>query len=167
MNRSDHFNNSFSDNNIISIDSNGTSSLNDNTKYIKVYESNLTCIKNEVFDIDVHNNNDDNLSQFSGFTFNKDFKDNDNNDDRFEQNLDLDVLSDLDSELDFIFEYDNIIYRHENIEDGNYCSYDYFNEIKIKITNKNKLNKKDLLHIQHATQERKFEIIKLFNSLIE
>jgi len=83
-----HYNNSFSDNNIISIDSN--SSLNDNIKYIKVYENSLKNIKNSVlssFD-SLHNDDEDdedNLSQFSGFSYVTDFEDCEKDD--LEENL--------------------------------------------------------------------------------
>lgn len=158
MNSSSHFNNSFSADNIISIDSN--TSLSDNIKYIKVYE-------NETFNIDNHDNNDDNdddnLSQFSGFTYNKDFEDND--DDKLEQNLGSNTLSDLDSELDFMFDYD-IIYDSKNNKHINDCNYHFLSEIKSKIMNKIKLNEKDLLDILYSSEATKFEIIQVFNILI-
>lgn len=155
MNSSSHFNNSFSVDNIISIDSN--TSLSDNIKYITVYENNT-------FNIDNHDDNDDdNLSQFSGFTYNKDFEDND--DDKLEQNLTSNTFSDLDSELDFMFDYD-IIYDSKNNKHINECNYDFLSEIKSKIMNKIKLNEKDLLDILYSSEATKFEIIKLFNILI-
>ena len=163
MSGSNHFNNSFSGSNIMSIDSN--SSLNDNNiKYIKICEdNNFNCIKNEVFDID----EEDNLSQFSGFSYNKDY-DQDHDHDKLEQTLVSNELSDLgsdlDSELDFMFDYD-IIY---NFKDCNIVENDYFlSEIKSKIKNKIRLNKKDLLHVQYSSEGSKFELIKLFNSITE
>jgi len=155
-----HYNNSFSDNNIISIDSN--TSLNDNIKYIKVYENSLKNIKNSVlssFD-SLHNDDDDdedNLSQFSGFSYVTDFEDCEKDD--LEENLGCKTFSDLDSEFDFLFEYD-IIHNHEN---NNKTDSEYLCEIKNKIMNKIKLNAKELLYIQHANEKIKFEIIKLFN----
>jgi len=145
MSVSNHFNNSFSESNIMSIDS--SNSLND--------DNNLNYIKNETFDID----EEDNLSQFSGFTYNRDY-DNNNNDDILEQNLVSNELSDLDSELDFIFDYD-IIYNLEN--NNKNVSNDYLTSIKNKIINKIKLNKTDLMHIQYSNEGTKFELIKLFN----
>jgi len=158
MSTSNHFNNSFTNSNIMSIDSNN--SLNDNTiKYIQVYgDNNLNYVKNEVLNTE----EDDNLSQFSGFSYNR-YYDNDD-DDKLEQNILSNELSDLDSDLDFIFDYD-IIY---STEQNNKIDNDYiFSEIKYKIKNKIKLNKKDFMHIQYFSEGRKFEIIKLFNSLIE
>lgn len=152
-----HFNNSFTESNIVSIDSN--SSLNDNhVKYIKVRE-----------DYDFKIDEEDKLSQFSGFSYNKDFQHGDggysynydNDSDILEQNIDTDMQSvldsDLDSDLDFLFDYD-IIYNPKNNSDLNNLI-----EIKTKIVNKIKLNKDDLTHIQHANDHVKFEIIKLFN----
>jgi hypothetical protein len=159
MSITNHYNNSFSDSNIISIDSN--SSLNDNMKYIKVYEGDFNYIKNEIIDSnfynDDHNNDEDNLSQFSGFSYITDFEDYDK--DKLEENLGCKTFSDLDSDFDFMFDYD-IIYNpeHNNKTDTNYLS-----EIKNKIMNKVKLNKTELLHIQYADETTKFEIIKLFN----
>ena len=158
MSITNHYNNSFSDNNIISIDSN--SSLNDNIKYIKVYEGKFNYIKNEIIDNNFYNDDDDdedNLSQFSGFSYVTDFEDYDK--DKLEENLECKTFSDLDSEFDFFFEYD-IICNHEN---NNKTDTDYLCEIKNKIINKIKLNAKELLHIQHANEKTKFEIIKLFN----
>ena len=152
-----HFNNSFTESNIVSIDSN--SSLNENhVKYIKVRE-----------DCHIKIDEEDKLSQFSGFSYNKDFQHGDggysynydNDSDILEQNIDTDMQSeldsDLDSDLDFIFDFD-IIYNPENNSDLNNLI-----EIKSKIVNKIKLNKSDLTRIQDANDDVKFEIIKLFN----
>lgn len=161
MSTSNHFNNSFSGSNITSIDSNN--SLNDNNiKYSKICEdNNFNCIKNEVFDIDEE---EDNLSQFSGFSYNKNY-DPHHDHDKLEQTLVSNELSglgsDLDSDLDFMFDYD-IIY---NIEQNS--KFDYIiSEIKHKVKNKIKLDKKDLMYIQYFSEGSKFEIIKIFNSLI-
>lgn len=177
MNEIKHFNNSFSDTNIISIDSN-TSSNESNIKYIKVHESSFNCINNDNLDIENDNgdnddadddndndNDEDKLSQFSGFSYYKDYEYYDN--DVLEQNLEVktcyadtwsDLESELDSELDFKFDFD-IVYNTEN----NY-QLDSLIEIKKKIANKIKLNKKDLLHIQYSDEGTKFELIKLFNN---
>ena len=159
-----HYNNSFSDNNIISIDSN--SSLNDNIKYIKVYENSLKNIKNSVlssFD-SLHNDDEDNLSQFSGFSYINDIDIENQENDKLEENLVCKNSSDLDSELDFMFEYDTIC---SNIKSKQIHDDIYLIGIKNKIINKIKLNDKDLLHIQHANEKTKFEIIKLFSRSIE
>jgi hypothetical protein len=147
MSVSNHFNNSSGENNIMTIDS--SNSLND--------DNNLNYIKNETFDID----EEDNLSQFSGFTYNRDYdNDNNNHDDILEQNLVSNELSDLDSELDFMFDYDIIC----NLESNNKnVSNDYLTSIKNKIIHKIKLNKTDLMHIQYSNEGTKFELIKLFN----
>lgn len=154
-----HFNNSFTESNIVNVDSN--SSLNENhIKYIKVREDNHKKLDEE-----------DKLSQFSGFSYNKDLQHGDGchsynynydvDSDILEQNIDADmqsvVDSDLDSDLDFIFDYD-IIYNHENNND-----VDNLIEIKSKIVNKIKLNNNDLTRIQYTNEGTKFEIIKLFN----
>ena len=170
MNEIKHFNNSFSDTNIISIDSN-TSGNEANIKYIKVPESSFNCIKNDndnfddIDDVDdVDDDDDDKLSQFSGFSYYKDYEYYDN--DVLEQNLEVktfypdtgsDLGSELDSELDFKFDFD-IVYNSEN----NY-QLNSLTEIKTKIANKIKLSKKDLLHIQYSDEGTKFELIKLFN----
>jgi hypothetical protein len=174
MNEIKHFNNSFSDTNIISIDSN-TSSNEANIKYIKVPESSFNCIKNDIVnngdngdkddaDDNGHADDDDNLSQFSGFSYYKDYEYYDN--DVLEQNLEIktryadtgsDLGSELDSELDFKFDFD-IVYNTEN----NY-QLNSLIEIKTKIANKIKLTKKDFLHIQYSDEGTKFELIKLFN----
>jgi len=159
-----HYNNSFSDNNILSIDSN--SSLNDNIKYIKVYENSLKNIKNSVlssFD-SLHNDDEDNLSQFSGFSYINDIDIENQENDKLEENLVCKNSSDLDSELDFMFEYDTIC---SNIKSKQIHDDIYLIGIKNKIMNKIKLNDKDLLHIQYANETTKFEIIKLFSSGIE
>jgi hypothetical protein len=161
-----HYNNSFSDNNILSIDSN--SSLNDNIKYIKVYENSLKNIKNSVlssFD-SLHNDDEDNLSQFSGFSYINDIDIENQENDKLEENLVCKNSSDLDSELDFMFEYDTI---YSNSKSKSKQIYDdiYLIGIKNKIMNKIKLNDKDLLHIQHTNETTKFEIIKLFSRGIE
>jgi hypothetical protein len=156
-----HYNNIFSDNNIVSLDSNN--SLNDTIKYVKAYENSLKNIKNSVlssFD-SLHNDDEDKLSQFSGFSYVKDFEDYDK--DKLEENLICKNSYDLDSELDFLFEFDTIY----NPEDNNKTDTYYLSEIKNKIVNKIKLNDKDLLHIQYANETTKFEIIKLFSSGIE
>ena len=151
-----HFNNSFIESNIMSIDSNN--SLNDN---------NLNYMKNEMFDID----EEDNLSQFSGFSYNREYdNNNDDDDDILEQNFvsnELSVtVSVLDSDLDFMFDYD-IVYNTK-IDNKNVVNNDYvLSEIKYKIKNKIKLTKTDLFHIQYSSEGSKFEIIKLFNSTIE
>jgi len=168
MSTPNHYNNSFSDNNIISIDSN--SSLNDNIKYIKVYEGDFNYIKNEIIDNNFYNHhddddddnddnddNEDNLSQFSGFSYITDFEDCDK--DKLEENLGYKTFSDLDTEFDFLFEYD-IIHNHEN---NNKTNSEYLCKIKNKIMNKIKLSAKELLYIQYANETTKFEIIKLFN----
>ena len=112
MNELNHFNNSFSDSNIISIDSN-TSINEPNIEYVKVPESYFNCIKNEVVVNDY--DDDDKLSQFSGFSYCKDYEYYDN--DVLEHNLDVktcyddtgsDIGSDLDSDLDFKFDFDII-----------------------------------------------------------
>jgi hypothetical protein len=159
-----HYNNSFSDNNIISIDSN--SSLNDNIKYIKVYENSLKNIKNSVlssFD-SLHNDDEDNLSQFSGFSYINDIDIENQENDKLEENLVCKNSSDLDSELDFMFEYDTIC---SNIKSKQIHDDIYLIGIKNKVINKIKLNDKDLLHIQYANETTKFEIIKLFSCAIE
>ena len=156
-----HYNNIFSDNNIVSLDSNN--SLNDTIKYVKAYENSLKNIKNSVlssFD-SLHNDDEDKLSQFSGFSYVKDFEDYDK--DKLEENLICKNSYDLVSELDFLFEFDTIY----NPEDNNKTDTYYLSEIKNKIVNKIKLNDKDLLHIQYANETTKFEIIKLFSSGIE
>jgi hypothetical protein len=127
-------------------------------KYIKVYEGNFNYIKNEIIDNNFYNDDDeDNLSQFSGFSYVTDFEDYDK--DKLEESLGCKTFSDLDTEFDFIFEYD-IICNHEN---NNKRDTDCLNEIKNKIMKKIKLNTKELLHIQRANETTKFEIIKLFN----
>jgi len=159
-----HYNNSFSDNNIISIDSN--SSLNDNIKYIKVYENSLKNIKNSVlssFD-SLHNDDEDNLSQFSGFSYINDIDIENEENDKLEENLVCKNSSDLDSELDFMIEYDTIC---SNIKSKQIHDDIYLIGIKNKVVNKIKLNDKDLLHIQYANETTKFEIIKLFSRGIE
>jgi hypothetical protein len=162
MNEIKHFNNSFSDTNIISLDSN-TSINETNIKYIKVPESSFNCIKNDNDNINI-DDEEDKLSQFSGFSYCKDYEYYDN--DVLEQNLEFkthyadtgsDLESELDSELDFKFDFD-IVYNTEN----NY-QLNSLIEIKTKIASKIKLNKEDLLHIQYSNEGTKFELIKLFN----
>lgn len=161
-----HYNNSFSDSNIVSIDSNN--SLNDNIKYIKAYENSLNNIKNSVlssFD-SLHNDDEDNLSQFSGFSYINDIDVENEENDKLEENLVCKNSSDLDTELDFIFDCDTI---YSNSKSKSKQIYDdvYLSEIKNKIVNKIKLNDKDLLHIRYANETTKFVIIKLFSRGIE
>jgi len=162
-------------NNIMSVDSNF--SLNDsieaNTQYLKITQKNgeIEMIVNEPY-IDYNNINDrDNNNDHD----NDNDRDNDNNDrngtyvddsaddlTEFSQYRDHDFESDddLESTLDFKFDFDIIFTPEKNSE------LLQITEIKSKIVNRIKLNALDLFYIKKLDDNEKFDLIKLFNHMV-
>jgi hypothetical protein len=162
-------------NNIMSVDSNF--SLNDsieaNTQYLKITQKNgeIEMIVNEPY-IDYNNINDrDNNNDHD----NDNDRDNDNNDrngtyvddsaddlTEFSQYRDHDFESDddLESTLDFKFDFDIIFTPEKNSE------LLQITEIKSKIVNRIKLNALDLFYIKKLDDNEKYDLIKLFNNMV-
>ena len=109
--------------------------------------------------IDIANNDDedddeDELSEFTENDFEKGYEGKD------DDSLENTIHSELDSVLDFIFDYD-IIATPEKF----YELY-HFTKIKNKIVNKIRLDKNDLSYIKKVDDSKKFELIKLFNYVL-
>jgi hypothetical protein len=139
--------------NIISLDSNGSngSMVNENLECIKIthkigvdnVRDNEVVSEYEDHDDD-DDDDDDELSEFNAYR-----------DHEFQSDDD-----ELDSTLDFKFDFD-IIFTPENNSE-----LDHLTEIKSKIINKIKLSKSDLSYIQKIDEYDKFELIKIFNHMV-
>ena len=132
------------ENNIISLDSNGTncSITYEQDKKDKVHDNHVVSEYDDKDDKD--DDCDDELSEFIAYR-----------DHEFESDDD-----ELDSVLDFKFDFD-IIFTPENNS-----QLDHLTEIKTKIINKIKLSKIDLSYIQKIDEDDQFELIKIFNHMV-
>jgi hypothetical protein len=156
-------------NNIMSVDSNF--SLNDsieaNTHYFKITKQNgeIEMIINEPY-IDYNNLNvNDNNHRNDNDNNDRDCTYVDDSDDdltEFSQYRDHDFESDddLESTLDFKFDFDVIFTPEKNSE------LLQITEIKSKIVNRIKLNALDLFYIKKLDDNEKFDLIKLFNHMV-
>jgi hypothetical protein len=156
-------------NNIMSVDSNF--SLNDsieaNTHYFKITKQNgeIEMIINEPY-IDYNNLNvNDNNHRNDNDNNDRDCTYVDDSDDdltEFSQYRDHDFESDddLESTLDFKFDFDVIFTPEKNSE------LLQITEIKSKIVNRIKLNALDLSYIKKLDDNEIFDLIKLFNHMV-
>jgi hypothetical protein len=118
---------------------------NDDDGQIEMIESEPYIDYNECGECDLENyyDNSDQLSEFSEY-----------------REKDFDKEDDLDSCLDFQFDFD-IVFTPENKS-----KLLQVTEIKSKIVNRIKLNAQDLLHIKYMEHDEKMDIIKLFNHMV-
>jgi hypothetical protein len=144
--------------NITSIDSNFSlnGSIDENTSYFKVTQKSgeIEMIINEPYidyndpennteNDDVNNDENDDLSEFSQY-----------------RDYEFDSNDDLESNLDFKFDFD-IIFTPENNSELLQIT-----EIKSKIVNRIKLNALDISYIKRLEDCDKFDLIKLFNHMV-
>lgn len=127
-------------NNLIEENSNKIDYGNISISFKQPFYNNM--VENE----DEYEDDSDNLSEFIEFK-DFDFNKHDNQDE-------------LDSVLDFNFDFD-IIFSPENNSE-----IQLITEIKSKIINKIKLNSLDLSYIKNANKEELIEIIKIFNHMV-
>lgn len=127
----------------------------DNTKERDVLEQNY-CPKTYS---DYFKNLNAKYKNSSGYEYDFDLESKNGYDSDFEKyDCEVEKKDDLDSELDFQFDFDIINNDENNME------LDKYYKIKNKIINNIKLNKNDLVHIQYANNGIMFELIKLFNN---
>jgi len=140
--------------NITSIDSNFSlnGSIDENTSYFKVTQKSgeIEMIINDPYidynDPENNTENDhvnDDLSEFSQY-----------------RDYEFDSNDDLESNLDFKFDFD-IIFTPENNSELLQIT-----EIKSKIVNRIKLNALDISYIKRLEDCDKFDLIKLFNHMV-